>query len=82
MTEEEALVLDEINLVVCKGEFGPEKFTNQDVLVEYAEFSRFYELVSDTVICKVAIDMGLTEGGWLQINNTVSKLSILYYFTN
>ena len=78
ITEKEALVLDEINLAICRGEYGRERFTTNDVIVDSNEFKDFFDLVNDTIICNSAIDLGFTDGGWLQINNTVSY----YYIFN
>ena len=76
ITEKEAAVLDEVNLTLCKGEYGRERFTTNDVIVELEEFRDFFNLVNDTIICRNAIDLKFTDGGWLQINNTVSHLML------
>lgn len=72
ITEKEAAVLDEINFKDCNAAFGPQNFTVNDLVVKVDEFREFFELVSDCMIPKRAVELGLTQGGWLQINNTVS----------
>lgn len=74
ITKEEVSVINEINKTICKGEFGKKSFNENDVVVELDEFKTFFELVADTVISRSAIDMGFTNGGWLQLNNTVSNI--------
>lgn len=74
INEQEVKVLNEINLKQCKSEYGTESFNENDVVVELDEFRKFFDLVTDTVISRAAIDMGFTNGGWLQVNNTVSTL--------
>ena len=75
ISKQEVKVLNEINLRQCKGEYGTQDFNENDVVVELEEFRQFFDLVTDTVISRAAMDMGFTNGGWLQINNTVC-----YYF--
>jgi len=72
LTTSEAFALTHLNSSQLKYDFGDEPFSTSDIVVEFAEFKAFFEMVTDTVRCKVASDLGFTEGGWLQINNTVS----------
>lgn len=75
MTEKECTVFNEINLRFTKGEFGCERFNRNDVLVEFGELCQFYDYVDDCVLSNRALEIGLTKGGWLQINNTVMTIA-------
>lgn len=71
-------LLNKINLMVCKGEYGTLSFNENDVIVETDKFRHYFELVADTVMSRAAVDMKLTNGGWIQINNTVGFL--IFFF--
>ncbi|KAL3866103.1 hypothetical protein ACJMK2_043436 [Sinanodonta woodiana] len=80
VTNNEAKLLNEINLVHCGGEYGRKEFSQKDLIVLLSDFVEFYNLVkktfpenNNTKNTKAAEEKELSSYcGWLQINNTVT----------
>ncbi|XP_052795632.1 uncharacterized protein LOC128228385 [Mya arenaria] len=75
ITQNEAKLLNEINIQHCDSEYGKKEFVIKDLIVLLSDFIRFYDLVKKTfpdAAAARAAQMAAESAGWLQIKNTVT----------
>ena len=72
ITENEAKLLNEINIQHCDGDYGKKDFTTKDLIVLLSDFIKFFDLVKKTFPDAHTARSEHQKAGWLQIKNTVT----------